>query len=127
MTCEDRDPDLLLFGLGELPARQHRQVARHLRTCARCRARQKELAAVSVQIAEALRPPAAGSGGPRGSGTAAPIRPGLHALSPLILILTLGFVLMSLFGVWYVRSHAPAHPGGTDEACRPDLRSDKCR
>ena len=128
MTCQDRDQKLLLYGLGDLSPWERWQVARHLRSCDRCRARQIELAALSGQIAAALKPPAAGSGPTAGSGNPmSPIPLLRRAFSPLILAIALSLLILGVASLWYVRSHALAHHTIQDEGCRPDLLSDKCR
>ncbi len=126
MTCRDRDSDLLLFGLGELPLWQRWRTALHLRTCARCRARQAELAQVSDQIAGALRPPS-GGGGAGGPGTRIPVRPAVSALAPLMLLLVLSMFTLTLVAVWYAHSHWAIHQAAQDDGCRPDLPNDKCK
>ncbi len=131
MKCHDRDPELLLFGLGELTPLQHLRVSRHLRGCARCRARQKELASLSGQIAAALRPPTGGTGGPGNAGTPERVTTVVRilqpALTPLILAFILSLLMLGAVSVWHLRSHSAAHHVVKDEACRPDLPSDRCR
>ena len=126
MTCQDRDSDLLLFGLGELSPWQRRKIARHLRTCDRCRARQRELSATATQIGAALKPPMRGDGQPYAR---KPLRPTSQqpAFAPLIVALIIALVAVSAVGVWYIRSRAQARPVATDVGCLPGLSSDKCR
>lgn len=128
MICKDREPDLLLLGLGEISLWRRWQTAGHLRRCARCRVRQAELATVSRGIASALRPPAGNGGG--GSGFPAASRPALLpglASSPLFLALVLGLLTLSAVTVWYVRSHAATARSLQDDGCLPGLPSDRCR
>jgi anti-sigma factor RsiW len=128
MTCQDRDQDLLLYGLGDLSPWERWQVTRHLRSCSRCRARQQELAALSGQIAAALKPPADGNGPTGGSGNPLWPLPLLRrAFSPLILAIVLSLLTIGVASVWYVRSHALAYHAAQDEGCRPDLLTDKCK
>ena len=127
MNCQDREPDLLLFGLGELSPWKHRQMARHLRSCARCRARQQELAALSGQIAEALRPPR--DGAKRSEGPGAPQRPRMPriALAPFVLMLVLTLLTLSVVGVWYLNVYRSTQRVSQDTSCRPGLPNDKCK
>lgn len=127
MTCQDRDPDLLLYGLGELSFPRRWQTAFHLQTCVRCRARQAELASVSAQISAALRPPNSG-GGPGGAKPIPLSAPVVWSwLLPLVLVVALGVLTFSVARVWYIRSHPAAHAAAKDEGCRPDLPNDQCR
>jgi anti-sigma factor RsiW len=126
MKCQDRDPDLLLFGLGELAPGRHLRVFLHLSRCARCRTRQRELAVLSGRIADALRPPNDGGAG----GTGIRVRPA-DLMRPVLLRLWLALVVSLLVlggvGVWLLQSHAHSQSIRQEVACRPDLASDKCR
>lgn len=54
--CEAREPELLLLGLGELPARQSLPVRAHLLTCPQCRKRYRALKATTILVAGVLSP-----------------------------------------------------------------------
>jgi anti-sigma factor RsiW len=127
MNCQDREPDLLLFGLDELPSWKRRQVARHLRSCARCRARQQELAMLSSRIADALQPPPDGTNSPWGAGMSQPIRLLRYGLAPLALALMLTLLTLSMMGIWYFETHHTAQSISKDAGCRPDLPNDRCK
>lgn len=127
MICPQRDPDLLLYRLGELSPWQRCRTALHLRSCARCRARLAQLATVSDQIADALRPPQDGTGPGSGPGTPVPVRPLLPAFAPLLLLLLLGLLTVSVVTIRHFRARAAVHASARDEGCRPDLPSDQCR
>jgi len=130
MTCQDRDQDLLLYGLGNLSPSERWRISRHLRSCVRCRRRLRELTALSGQIAAALTPPTEGPGPPGGPGKPMPAGPLFwHGFAPLILVVTLSLLSIGLVGVWFVRSHALSRHATRirEEGCRPDLLSDKCR
>lgn len=126
MTCQERDMNLLLLALNELPLRARLQTAGHLRSCARCRARQKELVGVSGQIAGVLQSPYSG-----GRGTPTPpsgILPGTGRL-PLLPLLAVVISLLVLLGAfWYMRAHTTsAPPAAQEDGCRPGLPNDRCK
>jgi anti-sigma factor RsiW len=127
MNCQDREPDLLLFGLGELSPWKHRQMARHLYSCIRCRARQQELAALSGQVAEALRPPRDGTNRPQGPGAPQPLRVPRIALAPFVLMLALTLLTLSIVGVWYLKVYHSPQRVYQDTGCRPGLPNDRCK
>jgi len=125
MKCEDRDPDLLLYGLGELPLREGWKNALHLMTCSRCRARQTSLIAANRHIAEALRPNA-GEGG--GGHPRAPLNRSLRIwIAPYFLLAILGILMITAGVVGYVHSHSVSHATTKDDGCTPGLNSDQCR
>ena len=100
-TCMDREPDLLLLGLGELGPIRRAATRLHLRHCDACRTRQLELAATSRQIASVLMP---NSGGPS---TGGPSR-GRPAWTPLLVALTVSLLLVTGSLYWLVRGPSAA-------------------
>jgi len=129
MTCSDRDPDLLLSGLGELGVVQRLRVDQHLRRCPRCRARQAELLAVSAGIAGVV-----------GFTTAARRafgEPRIHAprlahagwlgVGGLVLVLLASLTVVAVATAWYTHASRTSIGRAADQGCRPDLPNDLCR
>src|ERR1041385_5165967 len=93
MTCEERDSELLLYGLGELSPLRRMVTAWHLSRCRRCQARQVHLASVSRQMAGALRPPH----GPRSGPVAAtPLIPAWLTAIVIVVVLTISILTVRL-------------------------------
>lgn len=127
MKCQDRDPNLLLFGLGNLSRWERWMIVRHLRGCARCRARQRQLAMLSRQIALALWPPGDRGGGTAGPGIPTRLNVTRSMLRPLLLALILSLLSLYYMNLRNVRAHAMACIALPRGACRPDLPNDRCR
>ncbi len=129
MMCEDRESDLLLFGLGEISLREGWKTALHVMTCPRCRARQKSLIAANQHIAEALRPNAGDGGGAHPRIRRNPLIDRLTrtGVGPLLLLALLAFLIVTVGIVSFEHSRAVGHSAVKDDGCTPGLRSDKCR
>lgn len=56
MSCDDRNQDLLLLAHGELGGIRRALMEQHLRHCARCQARRRQLGVLSSLIAGEVRP-----------------------------------------------------------------------
>ena len=125
MSCRQSDTDLLLLGLGELGPIARLRTARHLRGCARCRSRTRELTATSRRIARVLAPPhdapVAGPGRPAASGV---LWPGPWRLMRTALVAA---TLLGLAAFWFAWRHSAARTAPIDDGCRPGIASDRCR
>ena len=125
MRCEEREADLLLLPLGELPLMRRLQTRAHLLRCPHCRERQERLMATSAMIAQTLRPP-------HFAGTIPHYRVvesgnWLRLISLAILLAILVFltyrVAITLSGQGQVAVTGKASTIG----CTPNLRNDHCR
>lgn len=128
MKCTDRDSDLLLLSHAELGPLRRGLTKLHLSRCARCQARLRELASVSVLLAQTLGP----SSGGRPSGGAriphvrfAPAHVAVVVLSSLAIVGSLAVLtsrIVSAESVGAMRQVSPSIIG-----CRPGLPNDHCR
>ncbi len=119
MNCFDREPDLLLYGLGQLPGWQQFHVAWHLLRCPECRTRQTQLMQASQEIARVVQP----AGGTLPKPLASPL---WTLKSVLLVVLTVVVIVATTICV--VRSHSVASaPAPKDIGCSPGLSSDLCR
>jgi hypothetical protein len=131
MRCQDRDPYLLLFSLGDLSGWERWTLTRHLCGCRCCRARLRQLAALAAWVAQEIQPRQAQFDRelvPREGRREWPLPPARQpALVSLLLVLTLGLLLIYSV-VWQnFQSHAPDRCAVPEVACRPDLPNDRCR
>jgi hypothetical protein len=122
MSCAEREPNLLLHGLGELPFWQSWLLSLHVERCGRCRAAQAKLLTASGRMAATLRP----AGGPiRAARPAVTVAQGWLGMAALAIVVAGLLILGGIAVGRYGRGPAPA--AQQDIPCRPDLPNDKCR
>jgi hypothetical protein len=121
--CEDRESDLLLHSLGELPYWRSWIVSLHVSRCHGCRREGARMLAVSGKIARALSP---SGGSARLARPAVTVARGWMAVACVAAAVGLLVLAGSVAVVRYRALQAQA-AAQQDIPCRPDLRNDKCR
>ena len=134
MTCLSRDQDLLLLAHGELSLPRRIVTQAHLRRCASCRERYRQLAGASHALAGVARDPLATPWSPALNRDSTGFASG-NRLPLLLTAILLGFVtIVTIVALYMVFNAAALHrqnaahpPSVPSQGCAPGLPNDQCR
>lgn len=133
MTCDHREPELLLLAHRELPVLRAVALRVHLSRCSHCRKRYRQLAGVSILLASALQTPGIPSWTPADV-SLSPHRL-LGSVSKRRVILWSALIATSallMYGVFHTLSYRQRQEASQSETirdtgCSPGLPNDLCR
>jgi anti-sigma factor RsiW len=132
MMCITRDQDILLLAHGELSLRRRIRTQAHLRHCASCRERYRQLENTAHTLAGMVRGPLAAPWSPAlNNPSAGPTllsnRLPLLLLTALLTFVTVATLYVVFSGAISYGQNAACQPSVPLRGCAPGLPNDQCR